>query len=238
MIWGHSSAVKLRFLPGAILAAIMAASIGKVPLPQKGSTRILPAFQGVSSISAAARFSAMGAFAVSLRYPLLCKDSPVLSSPTVTSSFIRNTRTGKFSPSSGNQLISYWAFSRSTIAFFIMDWISEGLNNLDFTLAALATQNLPSFGMYSSQGRFFVPWNSSSKVSAWKLPILIRILSAVRRKIFALHKASSSPKKVTRPSATSVISYPRSVISLFNTDSIPKWQGAINSKRLIRSSGS
>ena len=54
-------------------------------------------------------------------------------------------------------MISYWAFSRSTIAFFIMDWISEGLNNLDFTLAALATQNLPSFGMYSSQGRFFVP---------------------------------------------------------------------------------
>ena len=90
-ICGHSSAVKLRFLPGAILAAIMAASIGNVPLPQKGSTRILPPFQGVSMISDAARFSAMGAFAVSFRYPLLCRDSPVLSSPTVTSSFIKAT---------------------------------------------------------------------------------------------------------------------------------------------------
>ena len=99
------AAEKLRFLPGAILAAIMAASIGNVPLPQKGSTRILPPFQGVSMISDAARFSAMGAFAVSFRYPLLCRDSPVLSSPTVTSSFIRNTLTGKLAPSSGNQEI-------------------------------------------------------------------------------------------------------------------------------------
>jgi len=98
-------------------------------------------------ISDAARFSAMGAFAVSFRYPLLCRDSPVLSSPTVTSSFIRNTLTGKLAPSSGNQEISYCDFNRSTMAFFIIDWISEGLNNLDFTLAAFATQNLPSLGM-------------------------------------------------------------------------------------------
>ena len=55
------------------------------------------------------------------------------------------------------------------------DWISEGLNSLDFTLAALVTQNLPSSGMYSSQGSAFVPSNSSSKLSAWKLPILIPI---------------------------------------------------------------
>ena len=45
----------------------IAASMGNVPLPQKGSTRILPAFQGVSRIRDAARFSAMGAFAVSFR---------------------------------------------------------------------------------------------------------------------------------------------------------------------------
>ena len=64
MIWGHSSAVKLRFLPGAILAAIMAASIGKVPLPQKGSTRIRSFFQGVKRISAEASVSVIGAGAV------------------------------------------------------------------------------------------------------------------------------------------------------------------------------
>ena len=57
------SARKLRFMPGAILAAIMAASIGKVPLPQNGSTRIRSAFHGVSMISADASVSEIGAFA-------------------------------------------------------------------------------------------------------------------------------------------------------------------------------
>ena len=46
-ICAHSSAKKLRFAPGAIWAAIIAASIGKVPLPQKGSTKILSFCQGV-----------------------------------------------------------------------------------------------------------------------------------------------------------------------------------------------
>ena len=45
-------------MPGAISAAIIAASIGKVPLPQKGSTRILSLFHGVSMIRADARANA------------------------------------------------------------------------------------------------------------------------------------------------------------------------------------
>ena len=40
-------------MPGAILAAIIAASIGNVPLPQNGSTKILSLFHGVSIINAA-----------------------------------------------------------------------------------------------------------------------------------------------------------------------------------------
>ena len=99
----------------------------------------------------------MGAWATSFLYPLLCRDSPVLSSPTVTWSFSRNTLTGNPAPSSENQLIWYTPFSLSTIAFFITDWISDGLNSLDLTLAALATQNFPSLGMYSSQGMALVP---------------------------------------------------------------------------------
>ena len=63
----HSFARKVLFLPGAICAAIIAASIGIVPLPQKGSTRMRSPRQGVSMSSAAARFSAIGALAVSLR---------------------------------------------------------------------------------------------------------------------------------------------------------------------------
>ena len=54
-----------------MFAAIMAASIGKVPLPQKGSTRILSFFQGVKRIRAAARVSVIGALLVSVLYPLL-----------------------------------------------------------------------------------------------------------------------------------------------------------------------
>ena len=65
------SAVKSRLSPGAIFAAIIAASIGNVPLPQKGSINILSLFQGVSLISAAARHSEIGAFPASGRYPLL-----------------------------------------------------------------------------------------------------------------------------------------------------------------------
>ena len=59
--------MKSRFIPGAMFAAIMAASMGMVPLPQKGSTSTRSPFQGVSMIMAAARFSAMGAWATSLR---------------------------------------------------------------------------------------------------------------------------------------------------------------------------
>ena len=53
-----------RFMPGAIFAAIIAASIGKVPLPQNGSTRIRSTFHGVRRISAAASVSVIGALLV------------------------------------------------------------------------------------------------------------------------------------------------------------------------------
>lgn len=51
-------------MPGAIFAAIIAASIGKVPLPQNGSTRIRSLFHGVSMMSAAASVSVIGALLV------------------------------------------------------------------------------------------------------------------------------------------------------------------------------
>ena len=143
----HSSARKERFMPGAISAAIIAASIGKVPLPQKGSTRILSLFHGVSMIRADASVSVIGAFTVILRYPLLCRDTPEVSIPIVATSFINATRIGKLAPSSSNQDTPYTPFRRSTMAFFIMDWISDGLKSLLFTELALATQNFPSLGI-------------------------------------------------------------------------------------------
>ena len=54
-------------MPGAIFAAIMAASIKKVPLPQKGSTRMRSARHGVSMIRAAASVSEIGALLVHVR---------------------------------------------------------------------------------------------------------------------------------------------------------------------------
>ena len=48
-------------------AELVAASTGKVPLPQKGSTRIRSLFQGVSIKRALARVSVMGAFTVICR---------------------------------------------------------------------------------------------------------------------------------------------------------------------------
>ena len=63
----QSSDRKERFIPGAILAAIIAASIGNVPLPQNGSTRIRSGFHGVSIINAAANVSVIGALLVNVR---------------------------------------------------------------------------------------------------------------------------------------------------------------------------
>ena len=140
-------AVNLRFIPGAMFAAIMAASMGKVPLPQKGSTRIRSPFQGVSISSAAARVSVTGALLTSVRYPRLCRESPEVSMATVTSSFIRNSRNGYSAPVSGNHSVWYFCFRRSTMAFFTTDWISEGLNSLLLMEDAFAAQNFPSSGI-------------------------------------------------------------------------------------------
>ena len=63
----QSSDRNSRFIPGAIFAAIIAASMGKVPLPQNGSTRIRSLFHGVSMMRAAASVSVIGALLVSVR---------------------------------------------------------------------------------------------------------------------------------------------------------------------------
>ena len=56
-----------RFMPGAIFAPIMAASIGMLPLPQNGSTKMRSSLHGVNKISAAAKVSVIGALELSLR---------------------------------------------------------------------------------------------------------------------------------------------------------------------------
>ena len=113
------------------------------------------------------------------------------------------------------------------MAFLTIDWISELLNSLLLTELALVTQNLPFLGIKFSHSRSLVLSNSSVNVSALNCPTLIKIRSVVLKLILARHMASESPTKVTFPSSTDDISYPRSYISLFNTDS--RWQGAINS---------
>ena len=148
----------------------------------------------------------MGALLTIVRYPLLCRDRPVVSRQTLASSFIKEILIGYSAPVSGNHSTWYIIFSRSTIAFFTMDWISDGLNSLLFTEEAFATQNFPSTGIYSSQGRALIFSKSSSKVTAFTLPTFKRIRSAVRKNIFARLKMSSSPQKVTLPSSTFTIS--------------------------------
>ena len=132
-----------------------------------------------------------------------------------------------------NQDTLYVFFILSTIAFFTMDCISEGLNSALLFDVAFDTQNFASLVRYFSQAIAFVPSKSSSNVVALKLPHLSIILSAVLINTFALAIASSSPANVILPSSTWTISYPRSCISLFSTDSSPKWHGAISSTLLI-----
>ena len=47
------------------------------------------------------------------------------------------------------------------MAFFMIDWISDGLNSLLLTLAAFATQNFAFCGRYSSHGSAFVTSNTN-----------------------------------------------------------------------------
>ena len=71
---------KSRYIPGAILRPIRAASIGIVPVPQNGSSNGLSGFQKLSCTMAAASVSFIGAVAVAGRYPRLCRLGPVVSS--------------------------------------------------------------------------------------------------------------------------------------------------------------
>ena len=121
------------------------------------------------------------------------------------------------------------------MAFLTIDWISGALNNLLFAVDAFFTQKRPFSGMYSSHGSFFVPSNKSSNVYALKDPTFNKILSAVLKNILARAIPSKSVRKVTLPSSTLTISYPKSRISLFNTASSPKWHGAISSTVFIHS---
>ena len=105
---------------------------------------------------------------------------------------------------------------------FTILWISDGLNNFELTDEAFFTQNFPSAGRKFSQSRDFVFSNNSSKVSAENSPTFNKTRSQVLKKMFARTIPSSSQRKVTLPSSTFCISYPRSIISFFNTASRPK----------------
>ena len=63
----HSSLAKLRLMPGAMLRPIIAASIGMVPEPQQGSTRMRSFFQNESNTIAAASVSLIGASTLDCR---------------------------------------------------------------------------------------------------------------------------------------------------------------------------
>ena len=72
-----------RFNPGAIFIPIIAASMGMVPEPQKGSMSNLSGCQTLKSTNAAANVSLIGASAFSVRYPRLWILIPVVSSVMV-----------------------------------------------------------------------------------------------------------------------------------------------------------
>ena len=59
-----ATSIKSKLFSPSDIQSIIAASIGKVPLPQKGSTKIRFLFHGVKRINAAASVSVIGAFTV------------------------------------------------------------------------------------------------------------------------------------------------------------------------------
>jgi hypothetical protein len=100
---------------------------------------------------------------------------------------------------------------------------------LDFIEDALETGNSASFGIQRYHWSLFVFSNSSSKERASNSSIFTSTLSAVRSHRLDLHIPSSLAIKETLPSSTLIISYPRFFISLDNTASTPKLQGATSS---------
>lgn len=108
---------KCRLIPGAIFRAIIAASIASVPEPQNGSRRGVLYFQETKAISAAARFSFIGASHASSRYPRLWSGSPV------TSMSIRAiSSTTSMSMCISTQLVVFGVRRVSKIAFWETLW--------------------------------------------------------------------------------------------------------------------
>ena len=121
---------------------------GNVPLPQKGSTRILSLFHGVSMISAAASVSVIGALTGHLTVSSFMQGDTGCIDPNCCNILHRKRH------ESGNCCSVFREPGDPIdapavvlpIAFFMIDWISDGLNRAYFLRSvAFATQNLPSF---------------------------------------------------------------------------------------------
>ena len=135
-----------RGIPGSCPAPyslpIMAASIGKVPLPQNGSTRIrslIPRSQHDEGRRQRLRRSAPYLSGCCNRaYAGILRSCQALPSPCPCEGI---RAAGKLAPLSGNHSDTHMpCFIRSTMAFFMMDWISDGLKSLLLMEEAFATQ--------------------------------------------------------------------------------------------------
>jgi H+/gluconate symporter-like permease len=107
----HFSKLNFRLLHGAILRAIIAASIAIVPEPQNISYNGSLYFQPESTTSAAARFSFIGASHVISLYQRLCKPAQEEFKSTLSVLFSINILTSIFQIlSSSNKRPSHTSF--------------------------------------------------------------------------------------------------------------------------------
>ena len=148
---------------GAMLRAIMAASIGMVPAPQQGSRRGVFQCRHDIYISAAAIFSLMGASPVCVLYPLLWSHLPVVFIYTLSVSWFNITYIPivGISPSM-SRTASGSPVSLFIIALCITDWTDLSADSVDCLLCILTTIHV-CIAMYFVQSTFEMSSKSVSK---------------------------------------------------------------------------
>ena len=127
-----------------------------VPEPQNGSYIVLSEYGLERATIPAASVSLSGASFEFWRYPRLCSPSPEVSIVRTASSFIMENLIAWTGPLSSKRNIQYFDESRSTTAFFIIDWQSGILNSLDFSDQPL-TGKVSFLPMNRSHGRARTP---------------------------------------------------------------------------------
>ena len=176
------------------MALIIDASMGKVPDPHMGSTKISFFANLTESSKKNARFSLNGAVPIFSLIPLLNRNSPDVSKEISNLSLV--TRTWR----DWEKLLFLIAVLLNFVQMiFLHLWaIASEWYNLDF-LAVTLKSRLQINGKYNSQSISLIFFSSLEKLLALKFEIRISIFDGLLKCRLARYRSSSLPLNFTPP---------------------------------------